>query len=66
MNKKDLEKQILERVGRYYKSQEKAKEWYNTKHNFFKIYPSLASPKEMVNEGRGEEVWKWILTCIGY
>lgn len=63
----NIEKKILKRMTHYYKSVEKATDWYNKLNRYFTTgYKNqTATPKQLVNEGRGKEVLEWIKLTIG-
>jgi hypothetical protein len=60
-----IKDKILYRVGLFYASKEKALKWYETPHNFFKDrWGKIITPEKMVELGKGNEVLKWIETCL--
>lgn len=63
------EERILHRMTYYYGDKQKAIEWYNKKNQYFSITKwyteHKASPKEVVDDGRSQEVLKWISVTIG-
>lgn len=54
------ENQILNIMELYYHSKEKALEWYDRPHNLLSDWQHKKSPREMVKEGKGEEVLAFI------
>lgn len=56
---KNTEKEILNLISGYYdKNQDKALTWYNTPHKLLSDHGK--SPKQMVDEGKGQEVLTWL------
>jgi hypothetical protein len=62
----EIERKILRRMEVYYKSRQKAEEWFKRPNRYFLGYlRKVSSPEEMVELGKGEEVWDWIVKNIG-
>lgn len=59
MDKFDHKKQILSFITHFFnKDEKKAEEWYSKPHSF--ISDNGDSPRQMVDDGKGLEVLKWI------
>lgn len=61
-----MEDKILTKMKLYYNDLKKALIWYQEPNMYFSIANRNASPKEMVEAGRGQEVLQWINLSIGF
>ena len=56
---------ILRRMTIYYNNEEKAIDWYNRPNENLAYYrKDRPTPKEMIEDNRGKELWKWIKIAI--
>jgi DNA modification methylase len=60
-----LEEKILRTMIRYFSSEAKANKWYNTPNDNLAYYRNpKPTPKNYVDNGKGEELLEWIELCI--
>lgn len=60
-----IKEEILRFISIYYHSDTKAEIWYNKPNRYFsKDWIDAISPKDMVDQGRGNEVLDWINKAI--
>ena len=59
--KETIKKEIIDLMTQYYWDVDHARKWYETNHPFLGPHGKPPrSPKDLVDEGRGEEVLKWV------
>lgn len=64
MSKNEHEKSIKFKMETYFGDSERVDNWYNTKHYWFENRNATYSPREMVDEGKGDRVLEFIKLVI--
>lgn len=59
------EEEIITIMTMYYRSEEKARVWYETPHGYFTDqFDRPRTPEEMVEIGKGREVYAWLKLAL--